>query len=182
MAIIYKNDDLFSMLDKVDVLVNTVNCYGIMGKGIALYFKSKFPKMYKEYKQMCDDKLLRPGAMHWYSMPSDNKDYISEDLFSAPIKQTNYILNFPTKDHWRANSKISYIEDGLTALIKDLQTSHTDIKSIAMPPLGCGNGGLDWAIVKPLIEKAFQQLPHIELFLFEPQESISEPQPFYNAQ
>lgn len=115
-----------------EALVNTVNCYGKMGKGIALLFKHKFPKMFLDYKRACDENKVKIGKMHVW------KD--SERL----------VINFPTKDHWRYPSKMEWIVLGLQDLVKTVQLHN--IKSIAIPALGCGNGGLLWYMVKSEIK------------------------------
>jgi O-acetyl-ADP-ribose deacetylase (regulator of RNase III) len=136
----------------VDAIVNTVNCVGVMGKGIALQFKNKWPENYDAYKAACKAKQVRPGKMMVFD--------------AGAYAQPHYIINFPTKDHWRGNSRLEYIRDGLVDLVAKVQ--ELGIKSLAMPPLGCGNGGLDWADVRPMIEHAFAALPDVELRLFEP--------------
>lgn len=138
--------------DDLDAIVNTVNCVGVMGKGIALQFKNKWPANYAAYRNACDQKKIRPGYMFIYD--------------SGGLVKPNFIINFPTKDHWREASKIAYIRDGLVDLIKQIQ--QYKITSIAIPPLGCGNGGLDWEVVRPMIEEAFAALPNVDVRLFEP--------------
>lgn len=138
--------------DDVDAIVNTVNCVGVMGKGIALQFKNKWPANFAEYAAACKAGEVRPGRM------------LVHDL--GALVKPNYIINFPTKDHWRGASKIEFIREGLADLIEQVQ--RLGIRSIAIPPLGCGNGGLDWADVRPLIEAAFADLPDVEVKLFEP--------------
>lgn len=138
--------------DDVDAIVNTVNCVGVMGKGIALQFKNKWPANYREYASVCKAGEVRPGKM------------VVHD--SGGLAKPNFIINFPTKDHWREKSKLSYVVDGLVDLIATVRRLR--IRSLAIPPLGCGNGGLDWGQVRPLIEKAFEQLPDVEVRLFEP--------------
>ncbi len=134
-----------------EALVNTVNCVGVMGRGIALQFKKKFEENFKAYKKACDAGSLRPGTLLVF-------DY---ETFVNP----RYVINFPTKDHWRAKSKIEDIESGLVALIEEVKDRK--IKSIAIPPLGCGLGGLQWSVVRPKIEAAFVDLD-VQVFLFEP--------------
>jgi O-acetyl-ADP-ribose deacetylase (regulator of RNase III) len=136
----------------VEALVNTVNCVGVMGKGIALQFKQAFPDNYKRYKQACDTGRMRLGTV--LVVPTGRMD------------NPAYIINFPTKYHWKEKSRIENIKSGLDALITEVQ--QLGIKSIAIPPLGCGNGGLDWSEVKPLIEAAFAELPDMRVLLFEP--------------
>ncbi len=138
--------------DDVDAIVNTVNCVGVMGKGIALQFRNKFPENFQAYKAACDAGEVRTGRMFIY----DN----------GALARPHFVINFPTKEHWRGDSKMKYIRDGLVDLvarIKDL-----NIRSIAVPPLGCGNGGLDWNDVRPLIETALSEVPELEVLLFEP--------------
>ena len=116
----------------VKTLVNTVNCVGVMGKGIAAEFKKKYPKMFDEYTAMCECGIVKPGLPYYYT-----------DLTGASI------LNFPTKDHWRSPSRLSYIISGLKWFRENYQS--LGITSIAFPPLGCGNGGLDWEMVGPIM-------------------------------
>lgn len=136
----------------VDAIVNTVNCVGVMGKGIALQFKNKWPANFNAYAAACKAGQVRPGRMFVFD--------------SGGLVKPNFIINFPTKDHWRGSSKIEFIRDGLVDLVA--QVERLGIRSIAVPPLGCGNGGLDWADVRPLIEAAFETLPDVEVRLFEP--------------
>lgn len=138
--------------DDVDAIVNTVNCVGVMGKGIALQFKNKWPANFSAYAAACKAGQVRPGRMFIFD--------------AGGLVKPNFIVNFPTKDHWRGSSKIEFIRDGLVDLVK--QVHRLGIRSIAVPPLGCGNGGLDWVDVRPLIESAFQSLPDVEVRLFEP--------------
>jgi O-acetyl-ADP-ribose deacetylase (regulator of RNase III) len=136
VAIVYK--DLFKV--NAQTRVNTVNCVGVMGKGIALAFKKAFPEMYSDYVKRCLEGSVLPGVPYLYV---DNRT-------SARI------INFPTKDHWRNQSKIEYIEQGLQYLVA--HTREWEIKSIALPPLGCTNGGLDWNIVRPLMISMLSKL------------------------
>jgi len=138
--------------DDVDAIVNTVNCVGVMGKGIALQFKNKWPENFRAYEAACKTKQVRPGRMFVFD--------------SGGLVKPNYIINFPTKDHWRGKSRIEFIRDGLVDLVA--QVKRLRIRSIAIPPLGCGNGGLDWSEVRPLIERAFVGLPEVEVRLFAP--------------
>lgn len=139
-------------LNDVDAIVNAVNCVGVMGKGIALQFKSTWPGNFAEYAAACKSGKVRPGRMFIHD--------------AGGLAKPNYIINFPTKDHWRGASKMEFIRDGLVDLVTQVQ--RLGIQSVAMPPLGCGNGGLDWAEVRPLIEAAFEALPEIDVRLFEP--------------
>lgn len=141
--------------EKTEALVNTVNCVGVMGKGIALQFKKSYPENFKAYKKVCDAGKLHPGEMFVY----DN----------GTVLNPRYIINFPTKRHWRGNSRLEDIESGLQALVREIQ--ERQIRSIAIPPLGCGNGGLDWNEVKPLIVEACERIPSVEVILYEPNDA-----------
>ncbi len=136
----------------VDALVNTVNCDGFMGKGIALQFKQAFPENFKFYERACKAGEVVPGRM----LTHDN----------GGLLKPRYIINFPTKRHWRNKSRIEDIELGLAALISEVR--RLSIRSIAVPPLGCGLGGLNWKDVRPRIESAFEAVPAVEVILFEP--------------
>jgi O-acetyl-ADP-ribose deacetylase (regulator of RNase III) len=138
--------------ENAEALVNTVNCVGVMGKGIALQFKQAFPENFRQYEKACRADEVQPGRM--FIFPTGSLFY------------PRYIINFPTKRHWRGKSKIEDIKSGLKALVAEVQ--QLGISSIAIPPLGCGNGGLDWAKVKPLIESAFAELPEVKVIVFEP--------------
>ena len=134
----YIRGNLFTSNAKV--LINTVNTVGVMGKGIASDFKKYYPKMFEEYKELCNTNRLNIGDLHLYK--TSNK----------------WILNFPTKEHWRSPSKIEFIEEGLKKLVKEAHK--LQINDIAMPKLGCGNGGLDWeSQVKPLVEEYLKRSP-----------------------
>ncbi len=136
----------------VEALVNTVNCVGVMGKGIALQFKQAYPENFKAYEKACRAGEVRPGKM--FIVPTNI------------MQNPKFIVNFPTKRHWKGNSKIEDIKSGLTALIQDVQD--LGITSIAIPPLGCGLGGLRWSEVKPLIEEAFSSVPSVKVLMYEP--------------
>jgi len=137
---------------RVDAIVNTVNTVGVMGKGIALQFKRRWPANYEAYEAACKQGEVVPCKMFVF----DN----------GQLAEPKFIINFPTKRHWRQPSRLSDIECGLEDLIR--QVRELRIKSIAIPPLGCGNGGLDWAEVLPLIEQAFAKVPDVEARLFPP--------------
>ncbi|MFN7904279.1 MAG: macro domain-containing protein [Pseudobdellovibrionaceae bacterium] len=130
------------------VITNTVNCAGVMGAGLALEFKNRFPKMFDDYKIRCKKNEVIPGV-----------PYLWED-------NSVQILNFPTKRHWKENSLITDIEDGLKYLAIHYQ--EMGLQSIALLPLGCGLGGLDWQVVKPLVEKHLGGLPDLEVYVYEP--------------
>jgi O-acetyl-ADP-ribose deacetylase (regulator of RNase III) len=136
----------------VDALVNTVNTFGVMGRGIALMFKEAFPQNFKVYEAACKRKEVQVGHM-----------FVTErhDLVGP-----RWIINFPTKKHWRHPSKLEWIEEGLKDLCRVITDNH--IRSIALPPLGSGNGGLDWSQVRPLIERELQGLSDVRIVVFEP--------------
>ena len=125
----YVQGDLLK--SNAEALVNAVNCVGVMGKGIALQFKKQYPKMFNSYRSICYNKKLTPGHLHYFK------------------EKDKFIINFPTKDDWRNPSKIEYIENGLVSLV--ILIKNLNLKSIAIPMLGCGNGGLDWKEVNTLI-------------------------------
>ena len=139
----YLNGDIFE--SKAQVIVNTVNCQGVMGKGLALAFKQKYPDMFNVYQQDCRARKLRIGRPTLYQ------------------KSTPWILNFPTKDTWRANSKIEYLEKGLEFLVTHYKKA--GIKSIAFPKLGAQNGKLTWDDVGPLMAKYLSQLD-IDVYIY----------------
>lgn len=142
-----------NLLDaRTDALVNTVNTVGVMGKGIALMFKEAFPANFRAYEAACKDKEVRVGHMFVTENPA----------FEGP----RWIINFPTMKHWRQPSKMEWILEGLRDL-KRVIAEH-DIRSIALPPLGAGNGGLDWHEVRPEIEHALGDLEGVEVLVYEP--------------
>jgi O-acetyl-ADP-ribose deacetylase (regulator of RNase III) len=141
-----------------DALVNTVNCVGVMGRGIALQFKRAYPANFKAYAAACKREEVRPGRMFVFD--------------TGELTNPRYIINFPTKVHWRGKSRIEHIESGLEALVSEVKTR--GIRSIAIPPLGSGLGGLDWAEVRPLIDRAFAELPEVEVEVYEP---VGAPEP-----
>lgn len=136
--LVYVEQDIFQ--SPAQVLVNPVNVDGVMGKGIAKRYKEVYPDMYKQYRQICEENLLQVGRLWLYK--TDNK----------------WILNFPTKKHWRNPSKLEYIELGLQKFVETYEEK--GITSISFPRLGVGNGGLNWdSQVKPLMEKYLKDLP-----------------------
>lgn len=141
-----------------EALVNTVNTVGVMGKGIALQFKKAYHNNYKAYVEACKKNKIKTG-----------KVFVVKD--SSLNSGTKYIINFPTKKDWRKPSEYSFIETGLDDLIRVLK--EYDIKSIAIPPLGSGNGGLEWEKVKKIIEKKLGNL-NVEIVVFEPTQHIKE--------
>ena len=132
-----------------ECLVNTVNCEGYMGKGIAYQFKLRFPENNKDYIKACRNTSLKIGTVHYF------------------WEKGKLIINFPTKDKWRQKSKIDYIHQGLVELVKLVQS--LNIKSIAIPPLGCGNGGLNWSEIKPIIIDYLTPISDsVEILIYEP--------------
>jgi O-acetyl-ADP-ribose deacetylase (regulator of RNase III) len=136
----------------VEALVNTVNTVGVMGKGIALQFKRAYPANFSAYRAACERGDIRLGEMF---------------LFDTAIKgPRRYIINFPTKRHWKSPSRLADIEAGLSDLVRVV--SEYSITSIAIPALGCGNGGLDWRQVRPLVEHACARMPNVRSVVFAP--------------
>ncbi len=135
-------------------LVNPVNCVGVMGKGLAKEFKKRFPDNYKFYQDNCKFKVMRLGMSLVYPIMYD--------------ESTKYVVNFPTKYHWRDSSKIEYIEEGLIDLIETVRVFQ--IISIAIPALGCGLGGLPWTQVRGTICAAMVDLPDAKVMVYPPKE------------
>jgi len=135
-----------------EALVNTVNCVGIMGRGIALQFKKAFPENFEAYIKICKEKKLHPGMVCTYKLHN--------------LGGPKYIINFPTKRHWRGQSKLEEIEAGLKALVQEVRK--LGIKSISIPPLGCGLGGLPWQTVRRLMEEILSVLRDVQVNLYEP--------------
>lgn len=146
----FKQGDILK--DEAEALVNTINTAGVMGKGIALAFKKAYPLNYEAYRKAHDEGRLQTGKMFF---------------FQTGTMFPKYIINFPTKKHWRHPSRLEYISEGLKDLVR-LINEH-QIKSIAIPPLGCGNGKLDWKVVRPMMEAALNEVAqHIEIAIYEP--------------
>lgn len=152
----YTKGDLLT--SSAGALVNTVNTVGVMGKGIALHFKEMFPYNFSVYAEVCKKGEMVPGKL-------------------LVVKDTNLalgdriIINFPTKVHWRNSSRYEYISAGLKELVRVIQDYK--ITSIAIPPLGCGNGGLDWTVVKEMIEHSLSPLGGVEITVYEPSAEVS---------
>lgn len=146
----FKTGDIFE--SDAEALVNTVNCVGIMGRGIALQFKNKYPRNFKAYQQACKKELLKPGKMFVFE--------------TEQLVLPKWIINFPTKRHWRGKSRIEDIESGLIDLVKVIQEKN--IRSIAIPPLGAGLGGLEWRDVRLRIEQTLNHIRNVKIFVYEP--------------
>lgn len=140
-----------------EALVNTVNCVGVMGRGIALQFRRAFEDNYDAYRKAAKAGEIQPGRMFLFER--------------STLEQPRWIINFPTKRHWKGKSRIEDIETGLVDLIRVIREKR--IRSIAIPALGCGLGGLDWADVRPMIEHALSAVPDVDAFLFEPRHAPS---------
>lgn len=151
--LIYHRTSLLS--SNAQTVVNTVNCVGVMGKGIAAEFKNRYPTMFKIYKKLCDDKLLKPGKL-W--------------LWRG---EAQWVLNFPTKNHWRHPSKLEWIEAGLRKFVTEYEKR--GVTEISFPRLGCGNGGLEWDDVRPLMESYLSSLP-ITVFVHDFEVSMEQPE------
>jgi len=147
----YRSGDILK--SEAEALVNTVNCVGVMGRGIALQFRNAFPENFKAYVAACKREQVQPGRMFVFE--------------TGQLTPPRYIINFPTKRHWRGKSRIEDIEAGLTALVAEIRGRH--IRSIALPPLGSGLGGLDWtAQVRPRVEAALDVLDDVQVLVYEP--------------
>jgi O-acetyl-ADP-ribose deacetylase (regulator of RNase III) len=146
----FKTGDILA--EDADALVNTVNCVGFMGRGVALQFKKAWPDNFRAYAAACRRGEVKPGQMLVFD--------------TGRLTPPRLIVNFPTKRHWRGKSRIEDIQSGLAALVREIRDR--DIQSIALPPLGAGLGGLDWSEVKPLIVQALGDLPGVDVRVFEP--------------
>ena len=138
--------------DESEAIVNTVNCVGVMGRGIALQFRNAYPENFKAYAKACQREEVQPGRMFVFE--------------TGELSHPRFIVNFPTKRHWRGKSRLEDIEAGLQALVEVLREKR--IRSIAIPPLGSGLGGLDWAEVRPRIVAALSALDEVKVTLYEP--------------
>jgi O-acetyl-ADP-ribose deacetylase (regulator of RNase III) len=142
-----------NLLDaRAEALVNTVNTVGVMGKGIALMFRERFDRNFTLYAAACKAKQVKVGQM-----------FVTE---TGELEGPRWIINFPTKDHWKGNSRLEWVESGLQDLKRVLR--ERKIRSVAIPPLGAGNGGLDWLAVKARIDAALSELDDVEVIVYEP--------------
>ena len=148
--ITYKTGDILA--EAAEALVNTVNCVGVMGRGVALQFKRAFPENFRAYAARCKRAEMRPGQV-----------FVFETRAVVPPR---YIINFPTKRHWRGKSRLEDIESGLESLAGEIRSRR--IRSIAIPPLGSGLGGLHWPNVRTRMEAALGALDDVEIVIFEP--------------
>lgn len=137
---------------QTEAVVNTVNTVGVMGKGVALMFKEAFPDNFEAYSAACERGEVRVGSM-----------FVTEN---RELTGPRWIINFPTKQHWRHPTKPEWVRDGLVDLRRVIEEKR--IRSIALPPLGCGNGGLEWTDVRPMIEAALGQLAEVDVVAYEP--------------
>ena len=149
MSVIVKKGNIFD--EPVEALVNPVNCEGAAGRGLARAFRDRFPENHHAYRTACHESRLTPGRLL---------------VYETGLPQPLYIVNFPTKRQWRSQSKLGYIDAGLGDLIDQVQ--RRGIRSLALPALGCGLGGLDWQVVMPLIFKAALLMPEVRVTIFEP--------------
>ncbi len=155
----YKTGNILT--EETDALVNTVNCVGVMGRGIALKFKKSFPENFKAYEAACRQGDVEPGRMFVYRTGS--------------LTPPRFIINFPTKRHWRGKSRLEDIRAGLSALVEEIRVR--GIESVAIPPLGSGLGGLRWDHVRPLIAEAVEPLTDVRVVIFEPLPDAEDPEP-----
>lgn len=146
----YKTGNILT--EDAEAIINTVNCVGVMGRGIALQFKNAFPDNFKAYAAACKRGEVQPGRMFIYDM--------------GGLTNPRYIINFPTKRHWRGKSRMEDIESGLEALAGEIR--ERGIRSIAIPPLGSGLGGLEWSDVRQRIELALADMDDVRVIIFEP--------------
>lgn len=135
-----------------EAIVNPVNCVGVMGKGLALQFKERYPDNFEAYKKACEMNLLQIGSVFCVSFMENNEQ--------------RYIINFPTKRHYREQSYLLDIQLGLESLVDTIKKFN--IKSIAIPALGCGLGGLNWYDVKESIIYHLKDLDEVDILVFEP--------------
>lgn len=153
MTIHYIRCSIFDLEKRVQTLVNPVNCRGAMGKGLAKQFKERYPAMFEAYGQRCTEGKLTVGRLY---------------LWRPSRTGATWILHFPTKDAWNKPSTLAIIEAGLKRLLEIYQEA--EISSIAFPLLGCGEGGLDWAEVQPLMERYLNKLKGVDVYIaFPPQ-------------
>lgn len=140
----------------VEALTNAVNTVGIAGKGIASQFKERYPENFEAYQAACKTGEVEVGRMFITEVPQGGTVDIGP----------RYVINFPTKKHWRGAAQLSYVEKGLYDLVEQIE--QYKIASVAIPALGCGHGGLEWVVVRPMMAEAFRRLPNVKVLLFVP--------------
>ena len=148
--LLFKTGDILS--EDMEAVVNAVNCVGVMGRGIALQFRNAYPANFKAYAIACSNREVEPGRMFVHA--------------TNRLSRPRWIINFPTKRHWRSRSRLEDIQAGLEALVSTIDL--LGIRSIAVPALGCGLGGLDWNEVRQRIERELGRLEHVKVVVFEP--------------
>ncbi len=154
-----KVGDIFA--EDVEALVNSVNCVGVMGRGIALQFKNLFPENFERYTGACKRDEIQPGRMFVFE--------------TGHLTNPRYIINFPTKRHWRGKSRMEDIEAGLQSLAREIRTRN--ITSVAIPPLGSDLGGLSWSEVRPRIEAVLKEFEDLQAVVFEPGSAPADGRP-----
>ncbi len=159
----YKTGDILA--EESEALVNTVNCVGIMGRGIALQFKRTFPENFKAYAALCKHNEIQPGNMFVFE--------------TNRLTNPRYIINFPTKRHWRGKGRMEDIESGLASLVEEIR--ERNIRSIAIPPLGCGLGGLNWPEVRERLQASMAELNEVQITIFEPGGGPADEQPNFSS-
>ena len=152
----YKTGDILA--EDAEALVNTVNCVGVMGRGIALQFKRAFPENFKAYAARCKRGEMQPGQVFVFG--------------TGQLTNPHYIINFPTKRHWRGKSRLEDIEAGLVSLATEIRTR--GIRSIAIPPLGSGLGGLEWPEVRRRVQAALEKFDDVKVVVFEPSGPVDQ--------
>lgn len=172
----YKTGDIFA--EDVDALVAPVNCEGVMGRGLALQFKREFPDNFRKYSKKCKGEEIRPGNMFVFETSSNGQSALdletqSGNKFASETRRVadpKYIINFPTKRDWRRKSRMEDIESGLKSLVDEIQGRR--IRSIAIPALGCGLGGLEWREVRERMEAKLKPLAEdgVQIVIFAPKE------------
>jgi O-acetyl-ADP-ribose deacetylase (regulator of RNase III) len=140
---------------QAEALVNAVNTVGVMGRGVALEFKIRFPENYLAYRAACKRDELIVGKMFTFELNHETQ-----------LERPRWIINFPTKQHWRNPSKLEFVRDGLEDLVRVIEAKK--ISSVALPALGCGTGGLEWKTVRVLLEASLEPLNHVAFEVFEP--------------
>lgn len=153
----YTQGNIFDI--DVDAIINPVNCIGVMGRGLALQFKNRYPGNFQNYVKACNHGVVTPGVMFTY----ERKDV---DFETNQFVNPRYIINFPTKRHWREPSYIEDIEAGLYALVEEIK--RLNISSIAIPALGAGLGGLPWSLVRSRMDAILSNLDDVTILIFEP--------------